>query len=96
MVQRAHFAYDDEELPGYWGIAGGCFPFEEEEETEEELLDPASMDENPDLPQLRDLLEKSTDPQRERMPQRKEENRQPYWPTDSDCSRPMRDEQNDM
>ena len=39
MVQRVHFAYDDEELPDHWGMAGGCFPFDHEDDDDEDWED---------------------------------------------------------
>ena len=39
MVQRVHFAYDDEELPDHWGMAGGCFPYDDEDDNDEDWED---------------------------------------------------------
>lgn len=40
MVQCAHFAYDDEELSGSLGGAGGCWPLKDEgDDPEEDLFD---------------------------------------------------------
>ncbi|MBL4885486.1 MAG: hypothetical protein JKY95_13240 [Planctomycetaceae bacterium] len=44
MVQCAHFAYDDEELSGCLGGAGGCWPIEnEDQDLEDDLLEPDNL-----------------------------------------------------
>ncbi len=87
MVQCAHFAYDDEELPTHWGTAGNCSPFEDQEEDIEEdlpdLPDLTEMEEEFDLSPSCDLSRKMEGENWSPAPVREEQKGQPYWPTDS-------------
>ncbi len=84
MVQCAHFAYDDEELPMYWGAVGNCSPFEDQEEDiEEDLLDPADLEEELGLSPSCDLPRQMEGENWRPAPVREEQKTQPRWPTDS-------------
>jgi len=84
MVQCAHFAYDDEELPMYWGTAGNCSPFEDQEDQiEEDLLDPSDLEEEFNLSPSCDLPRQMEGENWIPEPVREEQKAQPHWPTNS-------------
>ncbi len=89
MVQRADFAYDDEELPMDWAVVGTRFPFEnqdDEQDDDQELLDLSDLEqlELSSSPEMSGPYQGGSWP---REAVRDEPKRPGHWPLDSPCEK---------